>query len=233
MTTPMVPLDRRVEALERAQRVLEQHRRAGHSATGLTVTLSREAGTPGTTVARELGARLGWPVYDHELLVRIAQETGLRVSLLESVDERRKSWLLETAEAFGAGREVTESGFVRHLLQTVQALGAHGRCVIVGRGSAFILPPASTLRVRLVGDQADRVALAAARLGVAREEAARWVEDTDRNRNNFVKDHFRRDPADPRYYDLVLSVSRWSVAECVDLVVQALRLLDARTAAGR
>jgi cytidylate kinase len=227
----MVPLDRQVEALERAQRLLDQQRR-GH-ATGLTVALSREAGTPGTTVARELGARLGWAVYDHELLDRISQETGLRVSLLESVDERRKSWLLESAEALSAGRAVSESGFVRHLMQTMQALGAHGRCVIVGRGSPFILPPATTLRVRLVGERADRIAMAAARFGKSREEAARWVEETERNRDNFVKDHFNKDATDPRYYDLVLNASRWSTAECVEFIVQGLRLLESRGAGGK
>src|SRR5690348_4169761 len=97
-----VPLDRQVEALERAQRLRDQHGQGGHITTGLTVALSREGGTPGTTVAQELGNRLGWPVYDHQLLDRIAQETGLRVSLLESVDERQKGWLQEVAEAFTA-----------------------------------------------------------------------------------------------------------------------------------
>jgi hypothetical protein len=65
-----------------------------------TIALSREAGTQGSSIAREVGNRLGWHVYDHELLERIAQDMGLRTTLLESVDERRQSWLLETVEAF-------------------------------------------------------------------------------------------------------------------------------------
>ena len=43
-----------------------------------TIALSRESGTQGTTVAQELGSRLGWPTYDHELLERIAQDMNLR-----------------------------------------------------------------------------------------------------------------------------------------------------------
>ena len=53
-----------------------------------TITLSREAGTLATSVAQEVGRRLGWQVYDHELLERIAQEMHVRTALLDSVDER-------------------------------------------------------------------------------------------------------------------------------------------------
>ena len=45
----------------------------------------------GTCIAREVGNGVGWHVYDHELLERIAQDMGLRTVLLESVDEREKT----------------------------------------------------------------------------------------------------------------------------------------------
>ena len=42
------------------------------------------------------GQRLGLPV-DHELLERISQETGLRTSLMESINKRR-GWYLEAVD---------------------------------------------------------------------------------------------------------------------------------------
>ena len=39
----------------------------------LTITLSREAGVPVEAIAQAVAARLGWTVYDHELLERIAE----------------------------------------------------------------------------------------------------------------------------------------------------------------
>ena len=88
-----------------------------------TVALSREVGTDGTAVAQEVGRQLGWHVYDHELLEHIAKEMGLRTALLESVDEKNQSWLLETVEAFAStptqsdwGTFVSESDFVHHLV---------------------------------------------------------------------------------------------------------------------
>jgi cytidylate kinase len=224
------------EAVLRAFGHWEERRRAEAQRLGplpaapqaFTIALSREAGARGTSVARAVGARLGWAVYDNELLERIAREMGLRSSLLQSVDERRVGWLQECAEMFAAVPSVSESAYVRHLVETLLSLGAHGECVIVGRGAAHVLPAASTLRVRLVAALPDRVAVMSQELGVGRPQAARHVEATDAERVRFIKEHFRKDPTDPQNYDLMLSTSRFTVAECAELIVEALRRLQTR-----
>src|SRR5436189_2636892 len=60
----------------------------------LTIAISRQEGTNGTAVATKVAERLGWHLYDREILRRIADEMGLRTSLLESVDEKGVNWLL-------------------------------------------------------------------------------------------------------------------------------------------
>jgi cytidylate kinase len=232
MTTPTRSLEVRADVLEHTQQHWQQRQReaGAGAATAASVALMREAGVPGTSVAREVGARLGWQVYDRELLERIAQESGLRLSLLERIDERHKNWLTEHVEAFGSVPAVGENTYAAHLVRALLSLGALGHCVIVGRGSAFVMPGDRTVRVRLVGRLEDRVEATARRLGLSREDAARWVEQTERERARFVRDHFLKDPADPHQYDLILNTSRWSVAECADLIAEAARRLEARLA---
>jgi cytidylate kinase len=109
-----------------------------------------------------------------------------------------------------------------------------GRCVIVGRGANFILPAPTTLRVRLVASREDRVRAMAHRLGLPAREAAAWVERTERERAEFVRRYFGQDTADPHHYDLVLNMSRLSVEEAADVVVQTLRRFEGRESpAGR
>src|SRR5262249_10511356 len=110
----------------------------------------------------------------------------------------------------------------------ILALGTHGQCVIVGRGAAHILPARSTLRVRLIGLHKDRMAAMARRLNISPEAAARKVEETDRQRAQFVRDHFHFDPTEPHHYDLPLNTSRWSVPQCAALIVQALHKMEAQ-----
>jgi cytidylate kinase len=234
----LLATDHLAETLEHIDRHWEEKRKAATNRLSpasrlLTIALSREAGTQGTPVALEVGKRLGWPVYDHELLERVARDMGVHTRLLESVDEKRTSWLLEAFEGFMSGPRVSESAYVSRLVKTVLALGAYGECVIVGRGSALILPAETTLRVRLIAPIKDRIAAFNQRLGVPNEQARRQLAVVDHERNNFIRDHFFKDPADPRHYDLILNFARYGVSGCAGLILSALENLRNRNLRGR
>jgi cytidylate kinase len=191
--------------------------------TALTICLAREAGIPSALVAGEIGRRLGWQVYDHELLDRIAQDMGLQTRLLESVDERRANLLLEMFEDLLSVSYVSEGAYFQRLIKTLLALAAHGECIIVGRGAAHILPPESTLRVRLMAPRKDRIDLLSHELGLSAKEAARQIDVTDRERNRFVRDHLQKDPSDPGNYDLDINFARFEEKGSAELVIKALK----------
>lgn len=158
--------ERMAEVMTRARRQWQnQQRRPGPVETlsplaprAFTIAISREAGANGSAVGRLLGERLGWPVYDYELVERIANEMGLRSEFLESVDEKRMSWLQEIAESFSSESSVTESAYVRHLVQILLTLALHGECIIVGRGANVVVPVETSLRIRLVAPIRTRIA---------------------------------------------------------------------------
>lgn len=195
------------------------------SPAAITIAVSRQMGARGSDVAHAIGQRLSWQIYDHELLEYIAKEMNLRVSLLESIDERRVSWLEECVEAFGEARTVSESSYVRYLVETMLSLSTHGNCIIVGRGAAHLLPFETTLRLRLVAPLEHRIHVVAKALNLSRQDATRRIEMTDQNRLRFLKDHFHKAPDDPENYDLVLNTVRFSVEECVDLVLEGVARL--------
>jgi len=115
-----------------------------------------------------------------------------------------------------------------YLIAIVQGLAQQGNCVIVGRGANFVLPHETTLNVRLVADQKDRIAKIQHIQKLSAKEAARWVENTNRERHDFVKRHFGKEVDDPHLYGLVLNTSRFSVEECADIIVATLHRLQAR-----
>jgi cytidylate kinase len=187
-----------------------------------TIALSREAGTPAREVAQAVADRLGWTVHDREVAARIAEQLHVPTAAIEAIDERRHSWLLECIEAFGSRSAVSESRYFRCLISVLRSLGEEGRCAIVGHGAAFVLPSRSTLRVRLVGDRAHRIAAFARAFHLDRGTAARQVDEVNRERNRFIREHFHVDPCDADHYDLVLNTSQWSPADCADFIVEAL-----------
>lgn len=196
-----------------------------------TITISRETGALGNTVANEIGKRLDWPVYDKNILEKIAEGLGKPTSRLENVDERPTSWLEDRLTAMMLKDHVPADAYLRHLTAVVAALGAAGACVIVGRGANFVLPAETTLRVRLVAEEKDRDAVVASRLGLSPAEAAEWVKTTERERCEFIRRAFRCDANDAHYYDLVLNTSRLTVPETAELIIETLRRLERRGAA--
>jgi cytidylate kinase len=192
-----------------------------------TIAISREAGANGSEIGRLLGEKLGWPVYDYQLVEKIAGEMDLRSLLLESVDEKRKSWFNECVDSFCSGRAVTECAYVHHLVETLLTLAVHGECIIVGRGANVVAPAETTMRVRLVAPLADRIATVQKRRNLTAAEAKKWVEETDRQRSNFIKDHFHKAADDPHLHDLILNTARFSLEECVEIIVDALHRMKA------
>ena len=173
-------------------------------------------------IAREVANRLGWTVYDRELLHRIADDMGVPRRLVESVDERHIGWLGVCLEGFLSANGVNQSAYFRRLVEALFSLAAHGECVIVGRGATEILPPATTLRVRLVAPLDFRIEAVKREHGISQKEAAQRVATTDEERNRFITSHFSIDPTDSSNHDLVLNVSRFSQEECADCILAAL-----------
>jgi hypothetical protein len=197
-----------------------------------TVAISREAGAPGIEIAKAIGERLHWPVYEREVIDLVAQQSGLRTELLESVDEQDRNWLVEAIESFKRRDRVSTAEFVHHLVHVLTALAAHGACVIVGRGATACLPRATTLRLRIVADLGERVQRLASELHLTEDKALSFLQRIDRDRAQFVARHFHRDVLDVHNFDLVLNASRLKTATCADVAVQALRDLEAAAAAG-
>jgi cytidylate kinase len=187
-----------------------------------TIAISRQAGARGTTIARAVGERLGWRVYDHELVEQIARDVNVRTNVLDGLDERSTNWLQDCLVSLAGQPWLTQGSYCHHLVRTLFCLAQQGRCVIVGRGAAQVLPGSTTLRVRLVASLEDRIRAVSQERGLSPREAARYVERTDHERVRFVKEHFHRDPVDALQYDLMLNSSRFTVEQCTDLIVQAL-----------
>jgi len=184
------------------------------------VAISREVGAGGRTVATLLGERLAWPVFDKEILNKMAGDDGLRRQIYDSMDERDIGWVEESLRSL-MQPEFVRNDYLHRLTQTVLSLARQGGGVFLGRGSDRILPPDRGLRVRLVAPLEVRAQRYAERerrsLGDARDEIARIGKD----RMEFVHRHFGIDSTDPTRYDLVINTAKLSPATAVDLIVAA------------
>ncbi|HXG10214.1 MAG TPA: cytidylate kinase-like family protein [Gemmataceae bacterium] len=190
---------------------------------GLTIAISREAGSRGGTIGRRVGRKLGWPVYDQEVLEYTAQEGTFRQDFLENLPPAAMTWAEERLQELLRSERLGQHPSIVNLARVVLALGAQGGVVLIGRGAGCILPPATTLHVRVVAPLADRIAYLAQWARLTVEEATERVRLRDSRRAEFLATHFRRQPGDIYQYDLLLNSSLLGEELCAELIVQAAR----------
>jgi len=194
---------------------------------GVNVAISRTAGAGGIEIARLVAERSGYRLYDHELLTTIANNEGLPEPLLEAVDERYVG-VVEAMMMSFTSHEGRDGGYPRYLRRTFAILARKGHCVIVGRGAAHLMPATNTIRVRLIAHREDRVVRVEKMLNVSKREAEAWVDRTDRQRAEFVRNYFQRDIENPLAYDLLLNSSHFSSEECAEIIVNAAWIREKR-----
>ncbi|MGH7171882.1 MAG: AAA family ATPase [Gemmataceae bacterium] len=200
--------------------------RLGPSA--LTIAVSREAGARGGTIARRVGRKLSWQVYDQELLEYMAQETIVRQGVLDAPPATPADWSEARLQQLIRDNALAEHPTIVNLARVVLALGAQGQAVLIGRGAGWILPRETTLNVRIIAPLQERIAYMGQWLRLTVEEAAERVRLRDERRIEFVVNNFRRDPNDVHHYDVILNSSLLGEDVCAELISQAARARGAQ-----
>jgi hypothetical protein len=187
---------------------------------GLAIALSREAGSRGANIARRTAKRLGWQIYDQELLDYIARE-GSAEEATSTLSPALARWAAEGAARCAATGRCSPEPAVLDLVGAVFGLAAAGNVVFLGRGAGWILPRESTLHVRIVAPEADRIAFLSQGLRMPLEDAARQLRHDDTRRRTFLEGCLHAAPDDPHAYDLVLNSGMLGEDLCVELILRA------------
>ena len=191
------------------------------------VTVSRMVGASGTEVATAVGARLGWPVFDKQILIAMAGDDEVRTRLYQQLDERDTSWMEEALRWLLQG-EHGKHEFFRRLSETVLALARQGPAVFLGRGAEMILPRQYGLRVRLIAPREWCVEQVVQRLGHTPEAAVEYFDRVQHERDEYMRTHFHVRPGGPPRHDLVINRAQFTLDATVELIVAALRLRQGR-----
>lgn len=205
-------IGRQIELCEIRRRLQDEHRRpaeglaAEDTRVGPCILISREHGSDGTRLARAVGERLGWRVFDREIVEEVARHAHVRDQLVRSIDEPTRSlWRFRETKPTRA-ESLDRHEYLYHLQQVILALGHLGSVILLGRGAHYLLPEPSSVRVRVIAPRPERVRRVAEREGIDPATADGIVETVDGERAAFARNAFGRDLAAAGDYDLVINI---------------------------
>lgn len=236
---------RRTEFIKRCfgDRLLQDKHRSGYP----FVTISRQAGAGGHTLAEELLQRTqarayedlfrDWKLFDRELCAAILDQPDLRVSMESLLREEYHSAFEEFVHDM-KGDFSPQYAVYRRMIEMIRVLGSIGKVVIIGRGSVIAtrhLP--GRIAVRLLAPKEVRVQNIAKFLNFTESQARHYVETYDEERIRFARDFFGANLEDPANYDLVCDTSQVSLASIAErleqMIVEKDRVLHPSGAGGK
>ncbi len=221
MTVPVPP-----RLIEKAARRFElESRKKGQAPPARgprAITVSRQLGSGGRKIAEILETRLGWPVWDRQILAVIAGQChlGYDVRTFESLDEKGQS-SLETL-AYSLLGDANKDLYL-HLLPRAILTIAQNDVIILGRGAHLLLPEA--LKVRVVASPDTRVRNLVRFEGLSETKARTRIKASDRERRAFLLDlaarlgHPRPVGEGTEEYDLILNTDKFDIEEAASIIL--------------
>ncbi len=194
------------------------------------VTISREYGALGRSVARGLADRLGYRLVDDDLPVVVAARLGTSPALVESVENRSSGFGERFLRSLGAGAPeafdatVTDdddlsAAALREMERLIREAADRDDAVIVGRGANVVLAGRPGLvRVFLRAPLDWRVRRVAESLAVDEATARAEIARVDGGRRAFAREHHDIEWGHPRAYDLVIDTSLFGAAGTVAIL---------------
>jgi cytidylate kinase len=190
--------------------------------------------------------RLGWTLIDNEFVDQVARLAGLPPEEVARREERTPGLLerlartlavaspemfISTAGAAGAvppptatSVEAEEAAIVQMTERVIAEAALHGRAVLVGRGAQAVLAArGNALHVYVIASRPWRRDVAVQRLGVAAADADRVVDETEKQRDRYVKSYYGRDRQDLLNYDVVLNTERLGIEGAAAVIVEEVK----------
>ena len=210
-----------------------------------TITISRQFGSHGDTVAQLLSERLGYRYFDKNLMTGLAVQVGLPIDQVVDISEERprarslvERLFANFASPVGdpglwaasAATETQEQLAVAKLKYLIQAAHAEGNVVIIGRGGQAVLQNLpDVLHVRLVAPLELRIKRHGERAGLSPAEAREAVIQHDHASIDYVRRFYDLDLTNPELYDLIINTGRITPLAAARLIIEAVNQLPANS----
>ncbi len=194
----------------------------------IVITIARQYGSGGKTIAAMLAKELGVNCYSREILKMASEESGINERLFGQADERLKisSWFKVLKRPYeGELLPPENSGFVsdenlfNYQAKIIKDLAGKESCVIVGRCADYVLRDyPNVMSVFIHADKEFCLQRAMERHSMTEQEMERYIEKTDKYRGEFYRYYTGHQWEDARNYDLCLNSGKLGFEKCVEAI---------------
>jgi len=185
------------------------------------ITISRQFGSGGRTIGKELAETLGIPCYDQELISMMAEKSGFSEEQVKELDEKdTKMKLFATRVERALNSSYLRSALWNAQEKVIRELAEQGPCVIVGRCADRILKDrGDVLRVFIHASDEFRAKRIVEVYG-EKDDAAPMdrILEKDKLREGYYERYTHDQWGDAKNFHLTLDSGEFGIDFCVELL---------------
>ena len=180
------------------------------------ITVSRQFGSGGRTVAREVARRLNIPCYDHELIEKVQKDSGFTKEYINENGESSPTGILTTMFGTSFGRDLVWTSQCKVICR----LAKEGPCVIVGRCADFVLrEKAELLKVFIHSDFKTRTERIMSTYKEGKASSEKRIKEWDKRKAAYYRYYTDMEWGVATNYDISLDSGKIGIDKCVEIIV--------------
>lgn len=194
------------------------------------ITISRQMGSGGHTIAEMISERTGFELYDEKIVNMVAENSGLAPDFITQKGEYMNFGSLFD---FSANMQYAYMGAENHnvmeqiftLQNEVILNGAQkGPCIFVGRGANYLFKDHDNcIRIFIYSDMPHRVERAKNEYNLNVKNVEKYLKQRDTMRANYYKFHTGESWNSIKSYDLMISTAVFGIEGAFEMILNAMK----------
>ncbi len=185
------------------------------------ITISREFGSGGRTIGRNVAEKLGIPCYDAELIQKLAEESGFAEDYIKEASEYSPGNILSNLFANRSFGQTNEDALWNVQCKIIREIAEKGPCVIVGRCADYILQGhAECLKVFIHADIDYRSNRIVEVYGEREQSPEQRILDKDKRRAAYHRFYTNMKWGHAQNYDITLNSGVLGIDTCVNVIAE-------------
>ena len=193
----------------------------------MIITIGREFGSGGHIIGEILADHYGIPLYDKDLLKKVAEENDIDYDELEGYEESPINLLLSrTVNGYSSSLQDAIAHLEFDFIEEHASLGES--FVIVGRCAEEVLKDnPNAIKIFVLGDYEAKVRQIMNQFDLSEEDAKDEIRRTDKRRKSYHNHYCETKWGDSRNYDISINSSRFGIEDTAKFLISYIdRRLD-------
>lgn len=170
-----------------------------------SVVISRQFGSLGRPIAKEMSEILGVEYYDRDIVTMVAKEHNITIKEVSTLEEKATQYSFMKFP-LGNGTTAAQDKIFNTEAKIIRELAEKESCIIVGRCADAILGDNNNnINIFIYASYEDRLLNCVNQLGMDTKEAKKMIKEVDKARDAFHMRYAKYKPNDMDHMDIMVN----------------------------